>query len=405
MAGSEQNPGSEKRRRSSDRVRLDSWKAIANHFSRSVRTVRRWEAEEGMPVHRHKHIKGASVYAYLSELDEWQQHHREKIAKAGLAASRNPAGTTTTSWGRLTVAVAVGAVIGGLVSQYVLPGAPRPAPEDVADQAAIVERVAPDPHAVVGPVIAAWADGRMHDALLEGELLQDRLPQLPPEAQRLVAGHLVDISLAMGRLDSARDIVATVTDLDLRTELVAQILLASGARESMRQQLDSGMGFFQDSTPLLMSMAGLTDKAIDLNSRLGPPAERAGHTELILAIAELQAGRPDFARPLLRAAITELAVSDQSYYFVALDMFARVQQLEGRIGEAVSTLERTSVGDRVAAANNAAFFWMMCQRQLANFYRESGRGADAVRIENDLRDRLVLADADFPLLQSLTGAT
>jgi TolB-like protein len=51
--------------------RLNSWKAIANYLRKSERTARRWEAKEGMPVHRHMHHSLASVYAYPSELDEW----------------------------------------------------------------------------------------------------------------------------------------------------------------------------------------------------------------------------------------------------------------------------------------------------------------------------------------------
>lgn len=51
--------------------RLDSWKEIAVYFSRSVRCVQRWERFEGMPVHRHRHRRGASVYAYRFELDAW----------------------------------------------------------------------------------------------------------------------------------------------------------------------------------------------------------------------------------------------------------------------------------------------------------------------------------------------
>jgi len=51
--------------------RLNSWKAIANYLKKSERTARRWESEEGMPVHRHMHQSMASVYAYRSEIDEW----------------------------------------------------------------------------------------------------------------------------------------------------------------------------------------------------------------------------------------------------------------------------------------------------------------------------------------------
>lgn len=51
--------------------RLESWKEIAAHLRHSVRTVKRWEKAEAMPVHRHPHNKLASVYAYRSEIDAW----------------------------------------------------------------------------------------------------------------------------------------------------------------------------------------------------------------------------------------------------------------------------------------------------------------------------------------------
>src|SRR5688500_15644946 len=53
--------------------RLDSWKEIAAYARRGVRTVRRWECEEGLPVHRHLHRKLGSVYAFKSEIDAWRQ--------------------------------------------------------------------------------------------------------------------------------------------------------------------------------------------------------------------------------------------------------------------------------------------------------------------------------------------
>src|SRR5580765_8731832 len=34
---------------------LESWKQIAAYLERSERTVRRWEASEGLPVHRREH--------------------------------------------------------------------------------------------------------------------------------------------------------------------------------------------------------------------------------------------------------------------------------------------------------------------------------------------------------------
>ena len=53
--------------------RLESWKEIAVFLRRDIRTVQRWEKTEGMPVHRHVHDKLGSVYAFKSELLDWQR--------------------------------------------------------------------------------------------------------------------------------------------------------------------------------------------------------------------------------------------------------------------------------------------------------------------------------------------
>ena len=42
--------------------RLDSWKEIAAYLKRAVRTVQRWEQEEGLPVLRHIHDELGTVY-------------------------------------------------------------------------------------------------------------------------------------------------------------------------------------------------------------------------------------------------------------------------------------------------------------------------------------------------------
>ena len=65
--------------------RLDSWKEIAAYLSRGVRTVRRWEREEGLPVHRQVHRVLGSVYAYRSEIDAWRKIG-ERRPRSGTAA-------------------------------------------------------------------------------------------------------------------------------------------------------------------------------------------------------------------------------------------------------------------------------------------------------------------------------
>src|SRR5512147_3266147 len=52
--------------------RLESWKEIGAYLQRDSTTARRWEKEEGLPVHRHTHKSRSSVYAYPSEIDAWR---------------------------------------------------------------------------------------------------------------------------------------------------------------------------------------------------------------------------------------------------------------------------------------------------------------------------------------------
>ena len=51
--------------------RLDSWKEIAAFFGRDERTVRRWEKENALPVHRVPGGAKGRVFAYAGELDLW----------------------------------------------------------------------------------------------------------------------------------------------------------------------------------------------------------------------------------------------------------------------------------------------------------------------------------------------
>lgn len=60
---------------------LESWKQIAAYLDRSERTVRRWEADEGLPVHRRGHQSHDTVFAYRHEIEAWTRR-RTKYAAA-----------------------------------------------------------------------------------------------------------------------------------------------------------------------------------------------------------------------------------------------------------------------------------------------------------------------------------
>src|SRR5262245_6573391 len=101
--------------------RLDSWKEIAGYLNRSVRTVTRWEREEGLPVHRHLHSKSGSVYAYKDELDDWWKNRGE-----GATASESEGPTRFRVVRRFWIAASAAALLLALSAMVWLSGARRP---------------------------------------------------------------------------------------------------------------------------------------------------------------------------------------------------------------------------------------------------------------------------------------
>jgi tetratricopeptide (TPR) repeat protein len=66
--------------------RIESWKKIALHFGRDERTVKRWEKERNLPVHRMPGRNGG-VFAYTSELDTWLDSSRSARIEASIRTS------------------------------------------------------------------------------------------------------------------------------------------------------------------------------------------------------------------------------------------------------------------------------------------------------------------------------
>jgi TolB-like protein/tetratricopeptide (TPR) repeat protein len=102
---------------------LDSWKEIATYLKRDVKTVQRWEKREGMPIHRHVHDKGGSVYAFSSELDAWLQSRSLRLEEeeeeprletpVDAEGDRGPRGTPGTRRWLVLGGVAVLALLAG----------------------------------------------------------------------------------------------------------------------------------------------------------------------------------------------------------------------------------------------------------------------------------------------------
>jgi hypothetical protein len=62
-------------------TRLNGWKEIAAYFGKGVRTVQRWEKENGLPVRRIGSGRGEIVFAFVSELEAWARQWRPAIVE------------------------------------------------------------------------------------------------------------------------------------------------------------------------------------------------------------------------------------------------------------------------------------------------------------------------------------
>ena len=69
-------------------VMLNGWKEIAAYVGKSVRSVQRWQATLGLPVHRIRTPHGQIVYAAAEEIDAWR---RERDLDGHAAIDPTPA--------------------------------------------------------------------------------------------------------------------------------------------------------------------------------------------------------------------------------------------------------------------------------------------------------------------------
>ena len=91
-------------------LRLNSWKEIAAFFDCDERTVRRWEKERRLPVHRLPGGAGGKVFAFTDELEQWlklgkataQEAVGEMLPDAAMTATpqqfRKPDSSTLRRW-------------------------------------------------------------------------------------------------------------------------------------------------------------------------------------------------------------------------------------------------------------------------------------------------------------------
>ncbi len=103
--------------------RLDSWKEIAAFFDRDERTVKRWEKERSLPVHRLPGGARARVFAFTNELSRWMHSLDSSANELILIDSESV--TDTVEPAAPPVLPITGGAQWPLDQPYVPPGRPR----------------------------------------------------------------------------------------------------------------------------------------------------------------------------------------------------------------------------------------------------------------------------------------
>jgi len=101
--------------------RLESWGEIAAYLRRDVRTVQRWERDEGLPVHRHQHKDRGTVHAFTREIDRWSEErssrpdHRLRAPTAHPQPEPEPESSQPPWWKRRELARPRAIITGALI--------------------------------------------------------------------------------------------------------------------------------------------------------------------------------------------------------------------------------------------------------------------------------------------------
>jgi TolB-like protein/Flp pilus assembly protein TadD len=155
--------------------RLDSWKEIAAYLKRSVRTVRRWESEQDLPVHRHVHQSLGTVYAFKSELDIWWA---SRAAELESTTEQEPSELVeaTPRRGRLRTTWLIGIALVAIVVLSIYFGVGRFGGTSASTPARVMLAVLPLDNLSPDPEQDYFSDGLTEEIILDlGRLNPERL--------------------------------------------------------------------------------------------------------------------------------------------------------------------------------------------------------------------------------------
>ena len=260
------------------------------------------------------------------------------------------------------------------------------------------------PDLAAGPDLDAaterWRSGDARGAARDIDRLTEvALKRGGPRYQRAV----VEAQLALGRLRAAEEMCRMGAMSIEQPGAPSRDCLTRLAH--MRDDRQQGMELLRSSTEKATKFGWFTNiflsavwlKEGSITERLAPMLPASPMTEGLLLLARDQsreaAERLGQVEYVYDAPVRQSAGTPGTVLWYRLGLASALER-EERLEEAIAALEpHTRPG---AAHLSDAWPWPQAREKVAELYRKAGRIADAARVEEELRQRLAAADADFP---------
>ena len=235
---------------------------------------------------------------------------------------------------------------------------------------------------------------------------------------RDVSGHFY---LKLGRLQQAQaSFKKNVDDDSRRYYFLAAAAYLKEDHETLRRYLNQFLetprvrsGAFpttleisQASIAIMLARTGYLSAAEELlpsPTRAWNASSVAGEIELVQGVVALSQGNKTQGMTMLEHALPLVRRQPADLFLMGSEILAETWRQQGELSKAARVLESASKERSTLLADFVlpGPLWLRIRARLAPLYREMGRHGDARIIEEDLRKRLALADADHPILREL----
>ena len=178
------------------------------------------------------------------------------------------------------------------------------------------------------------------------------------------------------------------------------------AWESLRLKGDSAR---TRNLVMLLARGGLLLEAEELFSSWSRPVRgeaKERRRDILGGVLAVSRGSRIEGIRMLEKAISAFDPWDRSatLFFMGSEILAEAWREQGNSGAAVQVLKAALEKESRLLVDQSPLtgpVWLRLQAQLEQLYREMGRDSDARKVEDELRQRLALANPDHPILRQL----